>query len=226
MHQLLAAAIVTIRIYNYAAVPAAQLDAARATAERAFRDTGISLQWIDCRVPDAANGLACTEALGDNEFVLRLPASLDLSTRSAGSGPTVSRVEPLTGRQLPRAPSRDVALGTPQVDRASGRGSLTLGSALIDLDAHGGVLITIEPQRIAVVAAQAGVDPSTVLGRAMAHELGHMLLGTPAHASAGLMRALWSQGELRADRAADWRFSPAEVSAMRHGLAARIHAAN
>lgn len=212
MHQLLAAAIVTIRIYNYAAVPADQLDAARATADRAFHDTGISLQWVDCRVPGAANGPACTEALGDNEFVLRLLASLDLSTHSAGSGSTASRVEPSTGSRSSRATSRDVALA--------------LGSALIDLDAHGGVLITIEPQRIVAVAAQAGVDPSTVLGRAMAHELGHMLLGTSAHGSGGLMRARWSQGELRADRAADWRFSPAEVSAIQHGLAARIHAAN
>ena len=51
---LLAAALVTIRIYNYAAVPPAELAAARADADRIFQEAGISLQWMNCRVPNAA----------------------------------------------------------------------------------------------------------------------------------------------------------------------------
>jgi hypothetical protein len=35
-----------------------------------------------------------------------------------------------------------------------------------------------------------------ILGHAMAHELGHLLLGTNSHSSDGLMRAQWNRGDL------------------------------
>ena len=75
-----------------------------------------------------------------------------------------------------------------------------------------------------VVASQADASPSLVLGRAIAHELGHLLIGTPRHSSRGLMRALWSQEELRGDRAADWRFSADESALMKRTLAKAISA--
>src|SRR5207245_4268301 len=52
--QLLAAAIVMIRIYNYAAAPPAEIDTARAVADGIFHETGISLQWMDCPVAPLA----------------------------------------------------------------------------------------------------------------------------------------------------------------------------
>ena len=114
-------------------------------------------------------------------------------------------------------------LQLPDGDRAP---HMSLGFSLVELDAHTGVLITIDPARAAAVAAQAEANSSVVLGRAMAHELGHLLLGTPRHAQTGLMRALWSQRELRENRPADWLFSTQEVRAMRHGLALRSRSAN
>jgi hypothetical protein len=206
VHELLAAAIVTIRIYNYAAVPAEQVAAARAAAEGIFQETGISLQWIDCRVSLAAPGAGCTGPLGETEFVLRLLA-LPISNQSNPTGPSRSTAKPTV----------------PNPDTAK---HLVLGSSLIDADTHGGVLITINPAHTATIAAQTGVDAPLLLGRAIAHELGHMLLGTPAHAETGLMRALWSQRELRENKASDWQFSPPEAGAMRHSLAVRTREAN
>jgi hypothetical protein len=77
---LLAAAIVTIRIYsyNYAALPAREISAARAAADEIFQETGISLQWIDCCVPGTAGGDVCAGPMGESEFVLRLLESPDL----------------------------------------------------------------------------------------------------------------------------------------------------
>ena len=178
VQQLLAVAILTIRIYNYAAVPPEPLSAARATADRIFEDAGISLAWIDCRVPGSSVADPCTERLADGEFVLRL-------------------------RETPGAtPLRHI----------------TLGSSLVDLHAGGGVLITVDPRLVATVARQAGADFSIVLGRAMAHEVGHIVIGTASHAPTGLMRALWSQRELCGNRPADWRFSNDEASLMRRNL--------
>jgi len=51
----------------------------------------------------------------------------------------------------------------------------------------------------------------------MAHELGHLLLGTSSHAQAGLMRAFWSDQTLRSWSRADWELMPSEVEAIRAG---------
>jgi hypothetical protein len=185
VHVLLAAAILTIRIFNYAAVPAAELDAARRNADRIFATAGIPIAWIECRVPGGSAGEACVEPLRDTgEFVLRLQRS---------SNP------PTTG-------------------------PVSLGASLLNKEAATGVLITVDPFLAGAIARQAGVEESQVLGRAVAHEIGHLLIGTPRHAHSGLMRAYWSQEELRLNRPADWRFSADEKALMHRTLARTLRA--
>jgi hypothetical protein len=89
-----------------------------------------------------------------------------------------------------------------------------LGDALID-GSGAGVLATIYFDRVEMVAAQTGVDVRTLLGRAIAHELGHLLMATSTHGTYGLMRPLWSQSEIRRHRTHDWLFSPVEIAAIR-----------
>ena len=57
-----------------------------------------------------------------------------------------------------------------------------------------GVLATIYFDRVMWLAHEAGTDSRVLLGRAIAHELGHLLLATTTHGPVGLMRAHWSQG--------------------------------
>jgi len=176
---LVAAALITIRIYNYAAVPPAELADAHATADRIFHEAGIQLEWMTCRMPTSLEGDACATPLRSNgEFVVRLQAS---------SNPNIAA-------------------------------HAALGSSLLDVRNGGGVLITIDPRMVRTVAANAMVDPSIVLGRAVAHELGHLLMGTAEHSPQGLMRELWSQLELRQNKAADWCFLADQVAIMRNGL--------
>jgi len=73
------------------------------------------------------------------------------------------------------------------------------------------VLATVFADRVLDVARGAGIDARPLLGLAIGHELGHLLLSTDAHAAIGLMRARWSQSELRVTRAADWQFLTAEA---------------
>ena len=70
---------------------------------------------------------------------------------------------------------------------------MTLGDSLVDTRLRGGALATIYVNRVATLAGRCDVDVQTLLARAVAHEIGHLLLGTSAHASSGLMRAAWSQ---------------------------------
>ena len=201
-HALLLAAMVVIRTFNYAQVSPDELARARATTERTFQRAGISLQWIDCRVPtDRPSSIVdrpsssvdrpeCTEPLRDgSEFMMRLM---------------------VPAQPTDRGPLRHIGMGSSLIDRASG----------------GGALATIDSNLVMNIAYAAGVENSTLLGRAIAHEIGHLLLGHSQHSRDGLMRAIWSQDEIRGLRPASWQFSAAESAQMRQGLAGRARAAN
>lgn len=83
------------------------------------------------------------------------------------------------------------------------------------------VLATVYADRVQRAARAASVDAALVLGRAMAHELGHLLLNHPRHARHGLMRALWTPEQFRNNRDDEWTFHAGDARAMRDGLARR-----
>jgi hypothetical protein len=97
----------------------------------------------------------------------------------------------------------------------------SLGYSSIDTEQQGGTLATIYADRVDALAAEAGIDGGVLLGRAIAHEIGHLLLGAPGHGRQGLMRALWLTEELRRGRPTDWMFSDDEGGLMRRHLIAR-----
>ena len=96
------------------------------------------------------------------------------------------------------------------------QGLLPLGDAMLDTHTGGGVLATIYIDRVEWLAHEAGADSRTLLGRAIAHELGHLLLATTTHGPVGLMRAFWSQDEVRRGQPRDWNFAPGELATIRH----------
>jgi hypothetical protein len=99
---------------------------------------------------------------------------------------------------------------------------VSLGSSLVDLEGAHGVLATVFPDRVRLVARAAAVDERQVLGHVIAHEIGHLLLGVGTHAERGLMRGFWSRRSLQQPIAGDWRFSERESASMRSGLLARL----
>jgi hypothetical protein len=82
-------------------------------------------------------------------------------------------------------------------------------------------LATVYADRAERIARRAAVDPAIVLGRAIAHEIGHLLLNSNAHPGAGLMRAAWTQRELQHGTDAEWQFLAQEVQAIRASAASR-----
>jgi hypothetical protein len=95
------------------------------------------------------------------------------------------------------------------------RGELPLGDATMNSQTGKGVLATIYIDRVNWMAEQAGVDAGALLGRALAHELGHLLMATGVHGSKGLMRPVWSQSEIRRRQIDDWIFRPREIAAIK-----------
>ena len=108
-----------------------------------------------------------------------------------------------------------------RIVKAGERGSRDLlGSSMVER--RSGTLATIYLDRVESFASQANVDSGRLLGRAIAHEIGHLLLGASSHEPTGLMRARWQADDLRRNLPRDWRFSPEEGSRMRWRLLARI----
>jgi hypothetical protein len=86
------------------------------------------------------------------------------------------------------------------------KGQRALGYSLIEPEV-GGTLATIFSDRVAWLAASSDARYTALLGRAVAHEIGHLVIGTSEHSPAGLMRAVWTSAELLRDEDNDWLFT-------------------
>ena len=104
--------------------------------------------------------------------------------------------------RLGRAPARDAD-------------AKALGSSIIDARTGVGTFATVYVDRVGLVARQGNTDVATMIGRLIAHEVGHLLLGTNTHTNTGLMREIWTLAELTRNDAQDWTFSPAQRETLR-----------
>jgi hypothetical protein len=73
-------------------------------------------------------------------------------------------------------------------------------------------------------AAYSSTKFDDLLGLAMAHELGHLLLRSAAHSVTGIMRARWTEEGLRDDDRGRLRFMPGEAESMRSEVRRRMGA--
>jgi hypothetical protein len=71
-----------------------------------------------------------------------------------------------------------------------------LGEALECLGDHSGCSAYIFYRDVQELARNWDASESQLLGHTLAHEIGHLLLGSNSHSSEGVMRANWRQQEL------------------------------
>ncbi len=74
--------------------------------------------------------------------------------------------------------------------------------------------------RASLVHEISHISMATILGHGIAHELGHLLLGTNSHAPAGIMRARWQPADLASASQGHLLFSTLESQEMRNKLSA------
>jgi hypothetical protein len=174
---------------------------------RTYDAAGVGSDRAAIAVADSileAAGVAVTWVSCDGVFV------------RAGDDPCVGPIEPATlavrfVRELPhdRTGTRDGAV------------NVALGDSLVDTRLRAGALATIYMDRVSALAATCGVEEPTLLGRAIAHEVGHLLMGTSNHADTGLMRAAWTQDALRRRHPREWLFTPRDARSMRDAVRVR-----
>jgi hypothetical protein len=72
----------------------------------------------------------------------------------------------------------------------------TFGFAQQSTDDHPSYVASVFYHRVERLADDLGFARSMILGHALAHEIGHLLLGTDSHAPLGIMRASWKRRDL------------------------------
>ena len=125
-------------------------------------------------------------------------------------------------RQPSYAPSRchepiggDIVLRLQKTGEGDRSKFVSMGFSLVGTAGAAPFLATVYVDRVDSVARGAGIDARRVLGLAMAHEIGHVLLNSNTHAPSGLMRADWSRNELRRNDATAWQFLDIEAAHVR-----------
>jgi len=98
-------------------------------------------------------------------------------------------------------------------------GNEVFGVAFLSLDGTG-CYSDVFYDRAVALRADGKVGLADILGNVMAHELGHLLLGSNAHAPWGIMRAHWQGEELRRVAKGNLLFTADQAEHMRRKLIA------
>ena len=92
-----------------------------------------------------------------------------------------------------------------------------MGTTLGNEHARGGTAFVFY-DRVLRTAHGREQDVAGVLGYAIAHEMGHVLLPYPAHSETGIMRAGWDGDDLRRIAIGSLKFTPTQASLLRQRL--------
>ena len=122
---------------------------------------------------------------------------------------------------LPGAPTRLALrlLSSSMADSFGGGGDI-FGSALLPANEGFGVVANVYADRTRELADRREFE--VILGRVIAHELGHLLLGKNAHSATGIMHGRWRAQDLGLSRQAAMLFLPGEAKRIRAQVRARM----
>jgi hypothetical protein len=187
---------ITIRVYNYAEVPMQTLRRAQKQAAAVLDRAGVTTRWLNCLpAVGVEKDPACREPKGPTDLVLR----------------TLSR----SMAQKLEIPASDLRFG---YALQAGKGRF-------------GSIAGVFPYRVEELAKETAryLDISAafravLLGYLMAHEIGHLLLGSGSHSFRGIMRARWEKQDLEAAAQGSLGFTARQGEQMREQIRDRVRA--
>jgi len=160
----------TLRVYNYAYVDPAILRVAKQVVTAIFDGAGVETVWVDCppSIAESDRYPACRQKERTRDFQLRV----------------------MTASMAAKLPTPHNPLGFAQPCPDDGRGCVAnIFYARVDELAS-----KITDQ---VALHDKDGRAARILGHAMAHEVGPLLLGPNAHTPDGIMRGKWSADDLK-----------------------------
>ena len=100
-----------------------------------------------------------------------------------------------------------------------------LGFALPSTKAGSASAAWVFFQRVEHLAESKDADQAQILGHAMAHEIGHVLLGPDRHSEKGIMRANWGRAVLQEAARGQLLFTPAQAELIKAEVRSRVEQA-
>ena len=185
---------ITVYVYNYAGLDESTLHRAQRVARYLFREAGVDAVLLDGPLSSEEEQDQETEQLGPSDFFLSIltrEAAESLGLRKYALG-----LAPGTADEL----NRNVVY-------------------LFDHIAEGLVTEGGQVRPSGIVSRSA--EKAQILGYGMAHEIGHLLLGSNSHASFGIMRAGWNTKDLCDIICGFLLFTPEESERIRADVARR-----
>jgi hypothetical protein len=175
---------------------------------RLYNLAGVSPQILDRAAEEATRILAT--------------AAVDIVWQQGPNDWPEARAFDLTGHgkgQHPKPDTRNyLVVGIRRGDPSAFPGAL--GFALPD--AQIGVHATIFYDRIEQVTQLVIITVPKMLGHVMAHEIGHVLLGSTEHSPVGIMKAIWDRTDFQYDPAARMEFTPQQRRVMWKRASVRV----
>ena len=198
----------TVSVYDDAGVPAAVLIQAEQKAARIFDRAGVNVIWANCSSYSTKQqvgsdalvpaGERSSSGFGPDESVVNnaLPSEQEAGLRSAGR---VGTPAPTWSGLADRGCSKfkwPTNLALRVVPRSPGSVNDVFGVAFLSAEGTG-CYSDVYYDRATDLHADWNVSLADILGAVMAHELGHLLLGSNSHTPLGIMRGHWQPEELR-----------------------------
>jgi hypothetical protein len=182
----------TVRVYDFVHVPDREWTEAVKTATLTFQDAGIDLAWMRCSPP-------CPSASGAGDLDLRIVSRPPTETGADAIGLALLRPEGDCGTIAYLFFDRLEALAWEMSQTTSpGTWGMLTGPSWV------------------------GAWKSLGLGVAMAHELGHLLLGANSHSAGGIMNKVWTRNTLLHAFGGQSRFTSVQAVQLRKGVMSRL----
>jgi hypothetical protein len=191
---------VVVSVYNDAGVAETVMEQAEQEAARIFGRAGLDVAWKNCSPspnhvrPDALvrAGERSSPGFEQESSPSLNPAGLRPAGWVGAPAPTRSSLEALECAKV----DWPVHLALRVVPRSRLSTSEVFGVAFLSSDGEGCYSDVFYDRMIELHANWNASLPDT-LGNVMAHELGHLLLGSNSHSGVGIMRARWQGEDLR-----------------------------
>jgi hypothetical protein len=147
-------------------------------------------------------------------------AGINTTWHRSGENEGGSKLGP--NRSRPEARPRVFLLIIPRTMAARwALGVADVGFAILPGTGRTGTMAYIFYHRVEELAATGDVSASQILGHAIAHEIGHLLLNTPRHSDVGIMQADWQFEQMQLLRRGWLLFTDEQAHQMRAGVLER-----
>ena len=191
----------TVSVYDDAGVPAAVLIQAEQKAARIFDRAGVNVIWANCSSSSTKQqvGPDALVPAGERSSSGFGPAESGLTADGLQEAGRVGTPAPTWSGLADRGCSKfewPTNLALRVVPRSAGSVNDVFGVAFLSAEGTG-CYSDVYYDRAINLHVDWNLSLTDILGTVMAHELGHLLLGSNSHTPLGIMRGHWQPEELR-----------------------------